>query len=98
VTLSEPGFYEIRQPAPGSEPIVVAVNEAAAESDLSPMDPAELTARVTSTPGGRGSAPGYEISIDERERRQSLWWYLLAAGLLILVFEAVVASRLPRIA
>jgi len=44
------------------------------------------------------AAAGHEIGIEELERRQSLWWFLLGAGLLLLIIEAVVASRLPRIA
>jgi len=76
----------------------VAVNGGAAESDLSPIDPAELKARVAPAAGVPDTAPGHGIGIEERERRQSLWWYLLGAGRLLLVLEAVVASRLPRIA
>jgi hypothetical protein len=38
------------------------------------------------------------MTVEESEHRQSLWWYLLAVGLLLLVIEAAVASRLPRIA
>jgi hypothetical protein len=97
IPLLETGFYEIR-PASGDAPLVVAVNGAAAESDLTPMDPAELKARVSASSTSAAAASGYEISIEERERRQSLWWYLLAAGLLILLIEAAVASRLPRVA
>jgi hypothetical protein len=97
VPLSEIGFYEIR-PAAGGEPLIVAVNGSAGESDLSPIDPAELTASVLPTASTRGAAGGYEATDEERERRQSFWWYLLAAGLLLLAIEAAVASRLPRIA
>jgi hypothetical protein len=98
VTLSETGFYEIRPAGSEADSIVVAVNGLAGESDLSPMDPAELKARVTTQRGGSDVALGHEIGIEELERRQSLWWYLLGAGLLFLIIEAVVASRLPRIA
>ncbi len=98
VPLTEAGFYEIRPSAPGSDPLVVAVNLAAGESDLSPLDPAELKASVSSSVAGQAAVPGEEVTVEQRERRQSLWWYLLAAGLLLLVTEAVVASRLPRIA
>ena len=76
----------------------MAVNGAAGESDLSPMDPAELAASVGPGGGTRPRRPRHEMTVEERERRQSLWWYLLAAGLLLLVIEAAVASRLPRIA
>jgi hypothetical protein len=96
VPLTEAGFYEIREPGSPGEPAVVAVNGALAESDLSPIDPAALTANVV--PGGGAAAGGRPVTVEESERRQSLWWYLLAMGLLLLVIEAAVASRLPRIA
>jgi hypothetical protein len=99
VVLSETGFYEIRPAAAsGGDPIVVAVNGAVGESDLSPVDPAELAASVSSANASPGTGAGQEITVEERERRQSLWWYLLAIGLLLLGIEAAVASRLPRIA
>jgi hypothetical protein len=97
VALSETGFYEIRPAASKADALVVAVNGAAPESNLAPVDPAELKARVTTAPAAAGEAAGAELTVEERERRQSLWWYLLATGLLILVIEAAVASRLPRI-
>jgi len=78
--------------------MLVAVNGAVGESDLSPIDPAELVAGVTAPGTAAGAAGGHEITAEEGERRQSLWWYLLVAGLLLLVIEAAVASRLPRIA
>ena len=108
IPLVETGFYEIRPASPRAGAsrnlpatpgaMVVAVNGVPGESDLSPLDPAELKARVIPTQGGMPAPSGHEIGIEERERRQSLWWYLLLAGLLLLVIEAAVASRLPRIA
>lgn len=98
VELTETGFYEFRPASPGAEAMVVAVNRAAGESDLTPMDPQELKARVTAASARSGNAAAIDITPEERERRQSLWWYLLGAGLLILAVEAVVANRLPRIA
>jgi hypothetical protein len=98
VPLGEAGFYEIRDPRSSGEPTVVAVNGAVAESDLSPIDPAALTAIVVPPGGAAGAGGGRVMTVEEGERRQSLWWYLLAGGLLLLVAEAAVASRLPRIA
>ena len=77
---------------------VVAVNGSIAESDLSPLDPAVLTANVVPATASGGAAAGRVLTVEEGEHRQSLWWYLLAVGLLLLVIEAAVASRLPRIA
>ena len=98
VALTEAGFYEIRDARSSGEPTVVAVNGAIAESDLSPLDPAALTANVVPAGGAARDGGGRIITVEEGEHRQSLWWYLLAVGLLLLVIEAAVASRLPRIA
>jgi hypothetical protein len=41
-------------------------------------------------------ATAQEATREEVERRQSLWWYLLLTGLLILATETVIANRLSR--
>ena len=98
--LSEQGIYEIR-PAGSSttaRPDRVAVNLDPAESDLSSMDPAELVAAVTGraadTQAQAGAAP--EVTPEDMEKQQGLWWYLLVAGLLLLAAEMVVANYLSR--
>jgi hypothetical protein len=97
--LADQGFYEFRAAtARGGNGVVIAVNVDPAESDLSPLDPAELAASVTGSAPLAGQPIVREVTIEERERRQSLWWYLLAGGLLLLVTELVVANRLARIA
>ena len=65
--------------------VTVAVNVEPGESDLEPMDPAELVAAVTAP--GETSGPGtvVEVTAADQERRQAIWWYLLAAGLLLWV-------------
>ena len=35
-----------------------------------------------------------ELTPDEAEKRQGVWWYLLIAGLMLLAAEMVVANRL----
>jgi hypothetical protein len=97
--LAEPGFYEVRRAGEKpSEAAVVAANVSAAESDLTPFDPAALvTAVSTSSAAGAVGAPR-ELTAEDYERRQSVWWYLLAAGVVLLAVEAVVAGRFPRIA
>jgi hypothetical protein len=74
------------------------VNVAAEESDLAPLDPAELVATVTAPGTGPGRGLERELTAVDQERRQALWWYLLVAGVLLLVIETVVAGRLPRMA
>lgn len=99
VELNEQGIYELR-PAGSStaRPESVAVNLDPAESDLAALDPTELVASVTghATPGEGLPAAAQEMTREDVERRQSLWWYLLMSGLLLLTVETVVANRLSR--
>jgi len=100
--LDEQGVYEVR-PAGGSEaaPQALAVNIDPAESDLTPLDPAELVAAVTghatpttiSTPNPTEAS---EFDVKDAEKRQALWWYLLLTGLLLLAVETVVSNRLSQ--
>jgi len=97
--LSQPGYYEVRAAGQkAGEGAFVAVNVSAAESDLTSFDPAEFVTAV-SAPGAAGASGAVqELTAEDHERRQSLWWYLLAGGLFLLAIEAFVASRYPRIA
>jgi hypothetical protein len=100
VELNEQGIYELRSSATasGGRPESVAVNLDPAESDLAPLDPKELVASVTghaTTDEGLPAASA-EMTREEVERRQSLWWYLLMAGLLLLAAETAIANRLSR--
>jgi hypothetical protein len=97
--LNEQGIYEIRTgPSTTARPDRIAVNLDPAESDLAPMDPQELVAAVTgraATNVSQTLAPS-EITAEEAERRQALWWYLLVAGLLVLAAEMGVSNYLSR--
>ena len=42
------------------------------------------------------SKPPADIAPAEVEKRQSLWWYLLVAGVAILIVEAWLANRLSK--
>ncbi len=93
----EQGFYEVRS-ATGDTPAertVIAVNVDPAESDLAAIEPAALGAAVRQ---GLPTAPGEArpLTPEDRERRQSLWWYLLALAVLALGAEALLAGRLSR--
>ena len=96
--LREHGFYEIRPLAGGGEvATVVAVNPDVAESDLTAIDSEELLAAIA--PAGADADWGRQLAAAltpaEKERRQGLWWYLLAGVLLILLAETAVAQRTP---
>lgn len=99
IELNEQGVYEVRSVANGSgRPDRIAVNLEPSESDLTPLDPSELVAAVTghATQTADPSAAASEVSAEEAEKSQSLWWYLLFAGLLLLAAESAVANHLSR--
>ena len=100
VELSEQGVYDIRPAgsATTARPDRIAVNLDPTESELAPMDPPELVAAVT----GKASDPtatagsAADVSIEDVEKQQGLWWYLLFAGLLLLAAEMFVSNRLSQ--
>jgi hypothetical protein len=97
--LTEHGAYEIRSASsPSARPDQIAVNLDPAESDLTPIDTSELVAAATGHAPQQGpstQAPT-ELTPEEAEKRQNLWWYLLIGGLALLVAELVVANRLSE--
>jgi hypothetical protein len=94
LALEQQGFYEIRgDEGPGR---FVAVNLDLSESDLSALDPEVLAAAVrprSDAPAATGADP---LTAEEREQRQSLWWYLLLSAFLVLAAETVLSNRLSR--
>jgi hypothetical protein len=97
--LTEQGFYEIRGAGRESGPMIVAAsNVSLAESNLDRMDPQELVAAVSGN-GTTGSAGGQDVLPDEaQELAQRVWWYLLFAGILLLIAETALAHRYTRAA
>jgi hypothetical protein len=100
--LDEQGIYEVR-PSGGTAaaPQALAVNIDPAESDLTPLDPAELVAAVTgrAAPTAAATPNPTEVSefdVKDAEKRQALWWYLMLTGLLLLAVETVVSNRLSQ--
>lgn len=97
--LDEQGIYELRSPGTTTDrPEAIAVNLDPAEADLTPLDPAELAGAVTGRAADSGSPPAaaVEMTREDAERRQGVWWYLLFAGLLLLAAETVISNRLSR--
>ncbi|KPJ89368.1 MAG: hypothetical protein AMS18_12490, partial [Gemmatimonas sp. SG8_17] len=96
--LEEQGYYEFRGLGAGDELLVrIAVNVAAAESDLTTVDAEEFASAITESGGASAAASLVATaSPEERERRQGLWWYLLIAVLLVLVAESALANRAGR--
>jgi hypothetical protein len=95
--LTEQGFYEIRGVGRDAGPVIVAAsNVSLAESNLERMDPKELVAAVTGS-GASGSTSSQDVLPDEaQELAQRVWWYLLFAGILLLIGETVLAHRYSR--
>lgn len=107
IRVQEPGFYELRNPAaPRARSRTFAVNLDIAESDLTPLEPAEITAAVVPPAGDNGTAPGVAtagatsagaadpLDAEAPERRQVLWWFLLAGAAALLVGETALSNRL----
>lgn len=99
VELSEQGIYEIRPAGNNTaRPDRIAVNLDPSESDLTPMDPQELVAAVTgrAADAATQTSGAADVSIEDVEKQQGLWWYLLFGGLLLLAGEMLVSNRLSR--
>lgn len=99
VELSEQGVYEMRSPgATNTKAEAIAVNIDPVESDLAPLDPRELVAAVTghATPESAEPVTAEQMTREEMEKRQSLWWYLLMTGMVLLAIEMLIANRLSR--
>ena len=91
VTAREPGFYRLRYSA---QPDFAAINIDGVEGDFTKLNFAEFVAGLT---GGAGNAEGGDasrnLSKEEVEGRQRIWWSLLLLALLLLVTESVLARR-----
>jgi hypothetical protein len=100
--LDEQGFYELRSAgAKEARPPAVAVDIDPPESDLAAMDTGEFTAALTgragSAAGAARTAAAEPVTPQDLERRQSLWWYLLLGGILLLATETILSNRISRV-
>jgi len=95
--LNEQGFYEIRRSGRDAGPVIVAAsNVSLAESNLERIDPTELVSAVSGN-GTAGSTSAHDVLPDEaQELAQRVWWYLLFAGILLLIAETALAHRYSR--
>ena len=98
IELAEHGVYQVRAANDSSQTTRIAVNLDPGESDLAPLDPAELVASVSGRagPATTGLDGPTELTVAESERQQGLWWYLLVGGLILLAAETVIANQLSR--
>jgi hypothetical protein len=96
--LAEQGFYTVRAAGENeARPLTVAANIDPAESDLTSMDLREFMGIATgrATPTDKPADDG-GLKPSELERKQSLWWYVMIAALLMLVTESILANRESR--
>ncbi|HEY7475260.1 MAG TPA: BatA domain-containing protein [Vicinamibacterales bacterium] len=101
IELAEQGFYSIRMQGAGDRrPYEVAVNLDPAESDLSPLSPADFlgnaTGRAAAVTQQGQSLERPELTPADMEKKQSFWWFLLVGAALALLSEAALANRLSR--
>ena len=94
--LDEAGFHEIREARAGGRLLdLVAANVDPEEARLDPMDPADLGVAAGAVDSVTAAASVAELaSGTEQERRQGMWWFLLAAVGLALAAETLVGTRI----
>jgi aerotolerance regulator-like protein/VWA domain-containing protein/putative glutamine amidotransferase len=91
VTAREPGFYRLRYSA---TPGFAAVDTDGTEGDFTKLNFGEFIAGVTGGAGrAEGAAANQNLSNEEVEGRQKIWWSLLLFALLLLLAEAILARR-----
>jgi hypothetical protein len=99
LSLEEPGFYELRDQRTGDRNAVVAVNVDPTEAALDSFDPAELVSAVSASAEATPLAgDAVTLTVQERERQQNAWWYLMVLAFLILAAETVLSNRHYRAA
>lgn len=94
----EPGLYELQ--IPGQPPVTVAIQVPLSESNLVPMDEDVfeqygVALGKLKTDQERKSSER-QLKIDELERKQRIWQWLIAAGLLVLALETFLGGWLAR--
>jgi hypothetical protein len=101
--LDEQGIYEIRRPGSSDDQSVsVAVNVDLGEADLAPLDVEVMVASMTAREG-EASGPRMEgvrdarLRLEDQERRQSLWRFLLLVALVLLGLETLISNRMSRV-
>jgi len=99
--LEERGFYMVRPPGSNPDrPFVMPVNVELEESNLARIDAQELVAQVGTTAVGPSGGTDFEQASDMRmqdlERRQSLWRWILIAAFSLFVTETLLSNWVSR--
>jgi hypothetical protein len=99
IELAQQGFYSVRMQGATGRPFAVAVDLDPAESDLSSLPPAEFvttaTGRAAVTTTGQ-SLEHPELTVEDIEKKQGIWWFLFAAAAAALLAEAILSNRLSK--
>lgn len=100
LSLDQRGFYTIRPPGGNPErPFTLAVNVDVEESGLETIDPEDVVLQVRAAAGGvmgNGADGAQALRREDQERRQSLWRWILAAALGLLILETVLSNWASR--
>jgi hypothetical protein len=91
--LQQPGFYELRDPRSGGDPLPVAVNMDRRESEPALLEPEVVREAIAATEAATVTA---SFAPEDQERRQALWWYFLAGAFLMMAAETALSNRLSR--
>jgi hypothetical protein len=97
--LEEQGIYDIRTPGDSDiRSVAVAVNVDLAEADLHRLDVemavASLSARMEEASEPMDGVRVARLRMEDQERRQSMWRYLLLVAFFLLAIETVVSNRI----
>ncbi len=105
--LASPGFYEVRPPGDGGAALwVIAVNADVREADPARLDPEELLLAVAPNSTDEQSAVAQNplsgdltegadprALLEDGERRQGAWRFLLLGAMILLLGETLLAGR-----
>jgi Aerotolerance regulator N-terminal/von Willebrand factor type A domain len=96
--LTEQGFYEIRGQKANSDVTLVASNVDPAESDLTPIEPADIVTAATGSGGQNTQQAAADVPLtpEAQERAQRLWWYMLTTGILLLGVDTLFSNWLSK--
>jgi hypothetical protein len=96
IALGEGGFWEVRETGSGGKLLAtLAANVPPEEARLEWFDPEDLRLATGAVDSAAARAETADLTPQETERRQGLWWYVLAAVTLLLGAETLVANRRP---
>lgn len=93
IQFDEAGFYQLRN-SRDDDVMMLAVNVDPLEAEPTSFNPEEMrTALLAATGNGTTSSRDGALTVAERERQQSGWWYLVVVAFALLVAETMYSNR-----